>query len=124
CRGACLRARSGRSGAHDRIGDFIDAALPEASSNGYCKRADADLGEVLCFGMEDRPTRFRPIKAVIRHPLHEPLYEVKSAYGRSVARDGQSQCLRLRRSSRSGSSVAMSCAKAIESLRPVRYRSL
>ena len=67
-----------------RIGDFIDAALPEASGDDYCKRADADLGEVLCFGMEDRLTRFRPIKAVIRHPLHEPLYEVKSAYGRSV----------------------------------------
>ena len=67
-----------------RIGDFIDAALPEASFEDYCKRADADLGEVLCFGMEDRLTRFRPIKAVIRHPLHEPLYEVKSAYGRSV----------------------------------------
>ncbi|MTW20544.1 DNA gyrase subunit B [Allochromatium palmeri] len=67
-----------------RIGDFIDAALPEASGEDYCKRADADLGEVLCFGMEDRLTRFQPIKAVIRHPLHEPLYEVKSAYGRSV----------------------------------------
>nr|WP_269468769.1 LAGLIDADG family homing endonuclease [Thiorhodospira sibirica] len=34
--------------------------------------------------MHDRLSRFRPIKAVIRHPLHEPLYEVKSAYGRSV----------------------------------------
>ncbi len=67
-----------------RIGDFIDAALPESSGEDYCKRADANLGDVLCFGMEDRQTRFRPIKAVIRHPLHEPLYEVKSAYGRSV----------------------------------------
>jgi len=67
-----------------RIGDFIDAALPEASGEDYCKRADADLGEVLCFGMNDRLTRFRPIKAVIRHPLHEPLYDVQSAYGRSV----------------------------------------
>ncbi|SDX33020.1 intein C-terminal splicing region/intein N-terminal splicing region [Allochromatium warmingii] len=67
-----------------RIGDFIDAALPESAAEDYCKRADAELGEVLCFGMADRLTRFRPIKAVIRHPLHEPLFEVKSAYGRSV----------------------------------------
>lgn len=67
-----------------RIGDFIDAALPASSAEDYCKRADAHLGEVLCFGNSDRLTHFRPIKAVIRHPLHEPLFEVRSAYGRSV----------------------------------------
>jgi DNA gyrase subunit B len=67
-----------------RIGAFIDAAFPAPAKGGYDKRVGADLGEVLCFGTGDRQTRFRPIRAVIRHALEEPLFEVKTAYGRSV----------------------------------------
>jgi DNA gyrase subunit B len=43
-----------------------------------------DLGEVLCFGLENHQTRFRPIKAVIRHPLADKLFRIRTAYGRSV----------------------------------------
>ncbi|MFB3131067.1 MAG: LAGLIDADG family homing endonuclease, partial [Rhodothermales bacterium] len=69
-----------------KIGSFIDAALEEgAQENGsYAKRSGDDLGEVLCFGRADHRSQFRPIKSVIRHALDEPLFEVKTAYGRSV----------------------------------------
>src|SRR5262249_25469226 len=39
---------------------------------------------VLCFGIDGHEVRFRPIRSVIRHPLTEKLYEVRTAYGRSV----------------------------------------
>ena len=42
------------------------------------------LGDVLCFGNNDHAIRFRPIKAVIRHPLQEKLFRVRTAYRRSV----------------------------------------
>ncbi|MDQ3583242.1 MAG: DNA gyrase subunit B, partial [Pseudomonadota bacterium] len=69
-----------------KIGPFIDAELvgTEPDRRGVQKRQGGDLGEVLCFDKETHEVRFRPIKAVIRHPLDEPLYEVKTAYGRSV----------------------------------------
>jgi DNA gyrase subunit B len=69
-----------------RIGEFVDAALAgeEAGPGGYVKRSGDDLGEVLCFGLNDHEVRFRPIKSVIRHPLHEDLFEIETAYGRSV----------------------------------------
>jgi len=68
------------------IGAFIDSALSrsEADSHGVSKRTADDLGEVLCFGLDDHATKFRPIKSVIRHPIAEPLFEVRSSYGRSV----------------------------------------
>ena len=69
------------------IGKFIDAALEgiEADAHGVTRRVrDSSLGEVLCFGLDDHHVRFRPIKGVIRHPLDEVLYEVKTAYGRSI----------------------------------------
>jgi len=65
------------------IGAFIDSALARHAP-GQDRLKDIDLGEVLCFGLNDQEVRFRPIKAVIRHPLEEPLYEVKTSYGRSV----------------------------------------
>ena len=43
-----------------------------------------DLGEVLCFGVDDHRVRFRSIKGVIRHPLDEPLYEVHTEAGRTL----------------------------------------
>jgi DNA gyrase subunit B len=69
-----------------RIGSFIDAALKgiEPTAEGVEKRTDAGLGEVLCFGLDDHCTRFRSIKSVIRHPLEEQLFKVRTAYGRSV----------------------------------------
>src|SRR5262249_29981017 len=69
-----------------RIGAFIDAALEGRSVPGspYDRITGEALGEVLCFGQDDHQVRFRPIKAVIRHPLDEALFEVKTAYGRSV----------------------------------------
>jgi DNA gyrase subunit B len=67
-----------------KIGEFIDAALGTPPGPGYDKIVDQPLGEVMCFGKDDHRVRFRPIKAVIRHRVEEPLYEVKTAYGRSV----------------------------------------
>jgi len=70
-----------------KIGDFIDRALEEGPTEGvagYEKRLGDDLGEVLCFGLDDHEVRFRPIQAVLRHPLEEALFEVRTAYGRSV----------------------------------------
>jgi DNA gyrase subunit B len=73
-----------------RIGAFIDEALAQADpatvqhSRGEDKLTGAPLGEVLCFGVDNRQIRFRPIKAVIRHPLDGTLYKVRTAYGRSV----------------------------------------
>ena len=48
------------------------------------KLTGAALGEVLCFGLDNQAVRFRPIKSVIRHPLDEKLFKVRTAYGRSV----------------------------------------
>jgi DNA gyrase subunit B len=68
-----------------RIGDFIDKALQGHESGGHVdKRTSNDLGDVLCFGVDNREIRFRPIKSVIRHPLEEKLFKVRTAYGRSV----------------------------------------
>ncbi|MGH8211389.1 MAG: DNA gyrase subunit B, partial [Steroidobacteraceae bacterium] len=67
-----------------RIGAFIDNALASKSPSGLDKLTGAPLGEVLCFGLGDRNVRFRPIKSVIRHPLQEKLFRVRTAYGRSV----------------------------------------
>ena len=72
-----------------RIGDFIDGAMAEkadrVSKNEHWEKMDgADLGEVLCFGLDSKNVRFRPIKQIIRHPLDEKLFEIKTAYGRSV----------------------------------------
>jgi DNA gyrase subunit B len=89
-----------------RIGAFIDAAIESNRSTGHVEddghaqkvRAaslggasvsegfgvNAPLGEVMCFGVDDHAIRFRPIKAVIRHPLQEKLFRVRTAYGRSV----------------------------------------
>jgi len=68
------------------VGAFIDAAIDAAGpeGEGYVKVEGQGLGEVLCFGLKDQVARFRPIDAVIRHPVDEPLYEVRTAYGRST----------------------------------------
>lgn len=68
------------------IGQFIDTILDNRGidTGSVDKLSSNDLGEVLCFGREDHHVRFRPIKSVIRHIIDEPLYEIKTAYGRSV----------------------------------------
>ncbi|MBS0396487.1 MAG: helix-turn-helix domain-containing protein, partial [Proteobacteria bacterium] len=74
-----------------RIGAFIDDALAShgaavtRDASGHCEKlVGQPLGEVLCFGVDNRAVRFRPIKAVLRHPLSEALYAVRTAYGRAV----------------------------------------
>ncbi|MBS0376123.1 MAG: DNA gyrase subunit B [Proteobacteria bacterium] len=74
-----------------RIGAFIDSALAANAArvtrdaSGHCEKiVGADLGEVLCFGVGNRRVRFRPIKAVLRHPLSDTLYRVRTSYGRNV----------------------------------------
>ncbi|HMG20625.1 MAG TPA: toprim domain-containing protein, partial [Kofleriaceae bacterium] len=79
----------GRGGvALVRIGDFIDRALTGVADDaqGVARRlgSDGDLGEVLCFGVDDHLVRFRAIKGVLRHPLDEKLYAVQTAVGRSL----------------------------------------
>lgn len=59
-----------------KIGDFIDDC--------YEGRRDFRRYEVLCFGLDSHGTAFRPIKDVIRHPLEEKLYEIKTRCGRTV----------------------------------------
>ncbi|MGE0467313.1 MAG: DNA gyrase subunit B [Steroidobacteraceae bacterium] len=72
-----------------RIGEFIDAALDahrgEVESDGHAEKLRGKpLGDVLCFGLDRQEVRFRPISAVIRHPLDEKLLKVRTAYGRTV----------------------------------------
>jgi DNA gyrase subunit B len=74
-----------------RIGQFIDRTLAahaqsgKVESDGHSEKLrNVELGEVLCFGLQDQRTRFKPIKAIIRHPLQDKLFRVRTAYGRSV----------------------------------------
>jgi DNA gyrase subunit B len=68
-----------------RIGKFIDDALATRAATGGVEKLTAEgLGDVLCFGLQDHTVRFRRIKSVIRHPLDEKLFEVRTAYGRRV----------------------------------------
>ena len=68
-----------------RIGAFIDGTLSTADPSGQLHKLTAEsLGEVLCFGLNDHEVRLRPIKSVIRHPLEEKLFKIRTAYGRSI----------------------------------------
>ncbi|MDW8248177.1 MAG: ATP-binding protein [Myxococcales bacterium] len=71
------------------IGLFIDHVLTrhkttEEGPHGYTKVAGQPLGDVLCFSLKKHQTQFQPIKAVIRHDIKEPLFEVRTVHGRSV----------------------------------------
>jgi len=59
------------------IGEFVDGVV-DADGAGY------DDYEVLCFGRDDHETKFRPIDQVVRHEVDEPLYEIETAYGRTL----------------------------------------
>jgi DNA gyrase subunit B len=78
--------RQGNAVRMTTVGTFIDAALTgiEPDEHGVAQRSDELMGEVMCFGLDDHSVRFRPIKAVIRHPVEETLHEVRTAYGRSI----------------------------------------
>jgi DNA gyrase subunit B len=71
-----------------KIGPFIDRVLAAHEApvgpQGYSKVVDRPLGDVLCFGLTDHQSKFRPIKAVIRHDVDETILEIRTAYGRSV----------------------------------------
>ena len=71
------------------IGPFIDSLLEESATRSTraprCEHRSGDnLGDVLCFDRDTQEVRFRPIKSVIRHPIDETLYEIRTSYGRSV----------------------------------------
>ena len=59
-----------------KIGNFIDNAIEN--------KIDISNYKVLCFNLRSRKSQFKSIKAVIKHPINEMLYEIKTAYGRSV----------------------------------------
>jgi DNA gyrase/topoisomerase IV subunit B/transcriptional regulator with XRE-family HTH domain len=59
-----------------RIGEFIDNCVEQG--------LNPDDYQVMCFDLNTHETRFRPLKAVIRHPHEEAMYEIKTRYNRSV----------------------------------------
>ncbi len=58
------------------IGRFIDDC--------FGGRREYSRYRVACFDPDTKQTRFKPLKAVIRHPHKEPLYRLTTRYGRSV----------------------------------------
>lgn len=59
-----------------KIGDFIDSCL----ENG-CAAADY---QVMSFDLTTHDTRFRRLKAIIRHGHDEPMYKLVTRYNRSI----------------------------------------
>jgi DNA gyrase subunit B len=59
-----------------RIGAFVDGLCADG--------VDPGQYQVLCFGLEGKETRWRPLRGVVRHEIEEPLHLIKTAYGRSV----------------------------------------
>jgi len=60
----------------ERVGPFIDGLLARGEDPGNY--------DVFCFDPTSGKVRFKPIKAVLRHTHHGPLYEIETAYGRRV----------------------------------------
>ena len=59
-----------------KVGEFIDGIIEH--------NIDPSIYKVLCFSLKQRRTQFKKIKSVIRHPIEDKLYEIKTAYGRNV----------------------------------------
>jgi DNA gyrase B subunit len=59
-----------------RIGQFIDECVEG--------KRTPELYQVIAFDPATNATRFRPLKAVIRHSHEEPMYEITTRYNRSV----------------------------------------
>jgi DNA gyrase subunit B len=69
------------------IAEFVDPLVDGRPTEGpqqLVRSVYGDFGQVLSVGLEDREPRFGEIKGVVRHEVDEPLYEVKTLYGRSV----------------------------------------
>jgi DNA gyrase subunit B len=128
-----------------RIGEFVDAniethaATGAVDADGHVERLLAErvgeggLGEVLCFGVDDHAIHFRHIKAVIRHPLDEKLYRVRTAYGRSVrvtsshsvfARENGAICLKRGDELRVGDQVVAPRRLSLPATAPARLELL
>lgn len=59
-----------------KIGDFIDDCIEG-------RRSASDY-RVMSFDLQTHATRFRPLKAVIRHSHEEPMYKLVTRYNRSI----------------------------------------
>jgi DNA gyrase/topoisomerase IV subunit B/intein/homing endonuclease len=59
-----------------RIGAFIDDCI--------AGRRDPDHYQTICFDPQTNAVRYRPLKAVIRHPHQEAMYRLVTRYNRSV----------------------------------------
>ena len=59
-----------------KIGDFIDDCVEG--------RRTTERYQVMCFDHKTNLTRFRPLKAVIRHSHEESMYKITTRYNRSV----------------------------------------
>ena len=69
------------------ISEFVDPlveGLPTEGPQRLVRSAYGGYGQVLSVGLAEREPRFGDIKGVVRHQVDEPLYEVKTLYGRSV----------------------------------------
>lgn len=75
-----VRDRSG-SVRFVRVGPFIDELFQEATS--------PEEWSVLCFDPNTGESRYRPIKAILSHTHDGDLYEIRTAYGRSVTVTGE-----------------------------------
>ena len=64
-----------------RVGPFIDGLFKETTS--------PDEWSVLCFDPESGEARYRPVKAILSHTHDGDLYEIRTAYGRSVTVTGE-----------------------------------
>lgn len=58
------------------IGEFIDDCVEG--------RRQSDQYQVMCFDLKTHQTRFRPLKAAIRHEHQEAMYQISTRYHRSV----------------------------------------
>jgi DNA gyrase subunit B len=59
-----------------KIGQFIDECVEG--------KRTTERYQVVCFDPVTNATRFRPLKAVIRHGHQEPMYKITTTYNRSV----------------------------------------
>jgi DNA gyrase subunit B len=67
--------------------DFIDPlvdGLPAEGPQRLVRSVYGNFGQVLSVGLTKGEPRFGEIKGVVRHEVSEPLYEVRTMYGRSV----------------------------------------
>jgi DNA gyrase subunit B len=70
-----VRDETGRI-EHVTVGSFVDDCFEG--------RRRASHYQVMAFDPKTHATRFRPLKAVIRHGHEEPLYRITTRYGRSI----------------------------------------